>query len=391
MTPEQAAVARLLHGHRIEGLEARHFTNAVYRRIWQASEGLDEPSAALIRHNDSSISETQLEALELEIPSGSDEDLKAAIIENYRNIKLTNLFQDYQNNVIDAEQLMELAIHLRQDSQVVRKEWSSLSESVNYALDSIASGSIVGIPIGYQSISNYIAGGFLPGNLITISGYTGHGKTALALNLALKAAEHTKVGIISLEMTKIELAFRAMSILSGVPSDQIKGNRVPQDQLNDLAEAVKSMEDLDLWIDDAPLDTIDYAESVARNNRPGLLIIDHIHLMTAGKDQRVADVSDISRRFKVLAGELNIPILMLAQLRKKGVHESANRQPGIEDLKESSSISQDSNIVMMVSRDEKNHPGEIKVSIEKNRDGNCGPIIMDWEPHLTRITDQRLM
>ena len=263
--------------------------------------------------------------------------------------------------------------------------WVSLGDSVGSALTMAETGEEIGIPVPYPSLRAF-RNDFSKGGLFVVSGYTGHGKTAFALNLALRVAEENRVSIISMEMNKEELAFRALGLVSGVPINDIRTNSVMPGVQTDLERARAEASTMMIDFAVAPRGTMTFVENAIRKDPPDLLMVDHLHLMTAGdKNSRVQDVGDMARRFKLLAMELNIPVILLAQLRKVPAGQTIKR-PGLDDLRESAEIQQSADAVFFVYQ--KDVGGDtMEVIIDKNRGGSVGSVDMHWEPQLTRVTD----
>ena len=386
MELEYAVTAKLVQGHRVAGIEPKHLGDYRYREIWKAAEKYEHPSPGLIREVNPSISITLLEGMQDDLVGESDNDLRKAILDSWSIRQLSYLYSEMENGNISRDEYIDSIIMLRSDGNTEVKEWRALGDATQCALDAIQNGRTLGLSTGYPSLDGHI-GGMQKGALITVGGYTGIGKSALALNIALKVAKEHKVGIISLEMNSEEIAMRSLAILSGVPSRNIKEKNVSEEQVASVADAARMMdEEIDMWIDDNPSSNVSYIESVVRGNPPDLLIVDHLHLLTlGGKTRGYQEITEMSRRFKVLATELGIPIMLLVQLTK-APEGNKYRKPSDQDIKESGGIAQDSNVVLMVHRKSETD-NMFRVSIPKNRDGSPGEAELYWEADLTRIRD----
>lgn len=234
-------------------------------------------------------------------------------------------------------------------------------------------------------------------HLIMIGARPGIGKTAFALSLAQNIAldGHIPVGIFSLEMTADELAYRLLSSISEVSGRRIKAGEISREEYQKLEEAAAALADASIVIDDqASLGVMNLANRARRmraNNKIGLLIIDYLQLLKGSKgseESRQTEVADISRTLKLLAKELNIPIICLAQLSRK-TEERENKRPHVSDLRESGALEQDSDLVILLYRkdvyDNRDKPGWCEVIVGKNRHGPIGSVEMSFRSEFGRF------
>jgi len=249
-----------------------------------------------------------------------------------------------------------------------------------------------GVPTGFPSLDR-ITYGWQPTDLIILAARPSVGKTALALNLAINAARHhskpTPVGLFSLEMSETQCMNRILSAESGIMFEKISRGKMSDFEYDHfIKEGVRKVEIAPLYIDDTPGLNIFEFRSKARNmvtkQKVGLIIIDYLQLMTgdAGKGNREQEISNISRNLKIVAKELNVPIIALSQLSRQVESRKENKMPQLSDLRESGAIEQDADCVMFIYRPEyhdiltnengESTAGETHIKTAKNRNGKLG-------------------
>jgi replicative DNA helicase len=247
--------------------------------------------------------------------------------------------------------------------------------------------SITGTPSGFRDIDD-VTGGFQKSNLIVLAARPSMGKSALVTNIAENVAvKHGKaVALFSLEMSETELAQRFIASQARMSGDKLRKGQVAR---NDWPKVVKACERLDrapLWIDDSS--DIDILELRAKARRLharemsrgglGLIVLDYLQLMRADRtaDSRVEQVGQISRGLKILARELDVPVIAVSQLNRSP-EQRPDKRPLLSDLRESGQIEQDADLVMFIYRDEyynreTEDPGTAEISIAKHRNGPAG-------------------
>jgi replicative DNA helicase len=252
----------------------------------------------------------------------------------------------------------------------------------------LAANSVAGVPTGFPEFDE-MTQGFKPGQMIIVAARPAVGKSTLAVDFARNAAflAGKTVLIFSLEMSKKELVTRVISAEARVKSQQLKtGDLTPEDWMN-IQEAKERLQNGNLIIDDYANTSISRVRSVAtrQKNRPtglDMIIIDYIGLMEIpstkrNSDSRTTDISALSRNIKLLAKELEIPIIALSQLNRKS-EERQDRRPMVSDLRESGSLEQDADMVLLLHRpetaDENNRPGETDLILGKHRGGPVGTV-----------------
>ena len=222
------------------------------------------------------------------------------------------------------------------------------------------------------------------------------GKTAFCTNIAHQIAagqQKLPVAMFSLEMSKEQLVQRILSSEAKIESNRLRSGRISQNEWEPISAAIGSLSELPLFIDDTPNITVMEIRSKARRLQAeqggtlGLILLDYLQLMEGSSDNRVQELSRITRGLKGLARELNVPIIALSQL-SRGVEARTNKRPMMSDLRESGSIEQDADLVIMLYRDEYYNPdspdrGIAEVIITKHRNGPTGIIKLLFDAQFT--------
>jgi replicative DNA helicase len=235
------------------------------------------------------------------------------------------------------------------------------------------SGRTTGVATGFTDLDKLL-GGLHPSDLIVLAGRPSMGKTALATNIGFHAARHFKagktadgrtiaedgavVGFFSLEMSAEQLATRILAEESGVPSNSIRKGEVGPEDFDRFVQASQRLSEVRFFVDDTPALTIaglrTRARRLLRQQGLGLIIVDYLQLIRGddrGSENRVQEISEITRGLKALAKELDVPVLALSQL-SRAVEQREDKRPMLSDLRESGSIEQDADVVMFVFREE---------------------------------------
>lgn len=274
---------------------------------------------------------------------------------------------------------------------VIGKAFERIQQIYNHPED------MIGVPTGLHDVDTK-TNGWQKSDLILLAARPSMGKTALALNMALGAAKKGKtVAIFSLEMSKVQLGNRLISLESGVNSQFLNTGNLSRDDLNAIADAVCRLEDLKIFIDDTAgirlLEMRSRARQLKHEHGLDLIIIDYLQLMQGGRQEnRQQEISEISRSLKAMARELEIPILALSQL-SRNVEMRAEKKPQLSDLRESGSLEQDADIVMFLYRDEYyNRDDAEKQNIAelifaKNRNGPTTSINLQFDKNIMRFGD----
>ena len=259
-------------------------------------------------------------------------------------------------------------------------------------------GSVTGISTGFKDL-DYRTAGFQPSDLILIAARPSMGKTAFVLNIAEYIALHSGVttAVFSLEMSKDQLVKRLIAMHSKVDSQHIRTGELEADEWLKITESVKAIGESNLVIDDTPGISIAALRSKCRKlkmeNNLGIIIIDYLQLMTAGKrtESRQQEISEISRSLKALARELNGPVVALSQL-SRSVESRDNKRPMLSDLRESGAIEQDADVVMFIYRDDyynkdSEKKGVAEIIIGKQRNGPTCTIELAWLAQYTKFAN----
>ena len=248
---------------------------------------------------------------------------------------------------------------------------------------------IAGLSTGLHDLDRKI-NGLNKSDLLLIAARPGMGKTSLALNVALNVAKSTDktVAFFSLEMSREQLATRLLSNESFVDNQKLTTGKLDEEDWGKLSLASSALSQTDIRVDDNPAITVAEMNAKCRRlDNLGLVVIDYLQLMTAaapGKsgENRVTVVSEISRALKIMAKELNVPVICLSQL-SRAVESRTDKRPILSDLRESGAIEQDADSVMFLYRDEYYHEntedkGVAECIVAKNRHGETGAVKMQW-------------
>jgi replicative DNA helicase len=286
------------------------------------------------------------------------------------------------------------------------EDYIPLTSAIGSALDDIEAarrhdGTITGVPTGFADLDE-LTNGLHPGQMVIIAARPALGKSTLALDFARSAAIANGLPTIlfSLEMGRSEIAMRLMSAEASVPLQAMRKGTIDQRDWASLAETRSRIDQAPLFIDDSPNMTLVEIRAKCRKlkQRAGLklIIIDYLQLMTSGKrvESRQQEVSEFSRALKLLAKELQVPVVALSQLNR-GPEQRADKLPALSDLRESGSIEQDADVVILLHREaayERDNPraGEADLIVAKHRNGPTRTVTIAFQGHLSRFADMQL-
>ncbi len=277
---------------------------------------------------------------------------------------------------------------------------AELGELLQETYDNLQSdeGMRTGLETGFLEMDE-MTNGLQPGEMIIIAARPSMGKTALALNMAEHIAATTRQPcvVFSLEMSRQQLAQRLLCSRSGVDSHKLRRNMLTQDDFGKLALTVGELSEAPLFIDDTPGLTLlglrAKARRLAARHDIKAVFVDYLQLMSApGSESRQQEVSNLSRGIKALARELSVPVICLSQLNRAAEQREGHR-PRMSDLRESGSIEQDADVVMMLHREDYFHRGEddyedtniAEVILTKQRNGPTGTIKLHFHGSTTRF------
>lgn len=275
------------------------------------------------------------------------------------------------------------------------KNFTNSLNSNSLALETVSS--------GYSDFDNVALGGFHNSDLIILAARPGMGKTAFALNMVLNASKNKKnVLVFSLEMAAEQLLERLISMESQIPLSKIRSRNFTSSELSNLINAANNVSDLPIHIANVHkasiLDIKIMARKLKRENMLDMIVIDYLQLIDTdinSNKNREQQVSEISRSLKILAKELNVPVLSLAQL-SRGVESRTEKKPMLSDIRESGSIEQDADLVMFMYRE--NYYGDkeseasrriTEILIRKHRHGQQGVVYLEFYPEYQRFTNAK--
>lgn len=256
--------------------------------------------------------------------------------------------------------------------------------------------SVIGIPTGFRTLDSML-GGWQRSNLVIIAARPSMGKTALALCCALAAAKTGhRVGIFSLEMSRREIGLRLHAIEGSIDVHALKTGQLSQDGWRRFASATQTLEALPLWVDPVPVQTADMLAAKARKLKAtdglDLLVVDYLQLLDdSDAETRQLAVAEFSRKLKLLAKELDVPILCLSQLSRE-TERRGDRRPMLCDLRDSGAIEQDADIVMFIYRHQVYVPdteekGVAEILVRKHRNGPIGDRHLKFVDRFARFED----
>ena len=258
---------------------------------------------------------------------------------------------------------------------------------------------IPGLSTGLQDLDMKI-NGLNKSDLLLVAARPAMGKSAFALNLGLNVAKKYKktVAVFNLEMSREQLAMRLLAMESFVDSKKMATGKLSEEEWGKLCMASASLSQTDIRIDDNPSVTVAEINAKCRRlDNLGLVVIDYLQLMTGsgyGKnsDNRVTVVGEISRALKIMAKELNVPVICLSQL-SRAVESRTDKRPIMSDLRESGAIEQDADEVLFLYRDEyynenTEDKGVAECIVSKNRHGETGTVKLQWIPQYQTFSDR---
>ena len=342
------------------------------------------------------------------VPALSNTLSYAQIVKDkYITRSLINACKDVIDSSSDAfntpEQLLDLAEQKIYDIRE-GKDSSEMSTIMDVSFNVLADleklngpdkSKYLGISTGFAYLDK-ITTGLNKSDLIVLAARPSVGKTSFALNICsniVRTMNDVAVAIFSLEMTKEQIAQRIISSLAGVKSQKFRTGDFTDDEMDRITEATSELYSAKLYLDDTSGISLQEIKAKARRIKNlGLIVVDYLQLMSGSgrrSENRVNEISEITRSFKVMAKELNVPIILLSQL-SRGT-EKEKRRPMLSDLRDSGSIEQDADIVMFLHRestDEEREAAmqEILLLVAKNRHGEVRNIHLNFEGDITRFT-----
>ncbi len=260
----------------------------------------------------------------------------------------------------------------------------------------------IGIPCGIGELDKMITG-LNKSDLIILGARPGMGKTSFALNIVRNVAMNTgrTVCFFSLEMTRDQLAQRMLSSEAGIKSEKLRTGDLDDKEWARLAQAGAALSEANIYFDESSAITVPQMKAKLRRMKPApdLVVIDYLGLMKAAKatENRVQEVSEITRNLKIMAKELKVPVIACAQLSRGTEAKGKSHKPALSDLRESGSIEQDADIVLFLYREtyydsektddeDRGDPNKAECIVAKNRHGEIGTVDLHWDGQFTRFT-----
>ena len=279
------------------------------------------------------------------------------------------------------------------DALIVDDGGTSHSQDVYAALEALE-GDNPFVPTPWKDLTDAI-GGFRPGCLYYVGARPGVGKSIVGGAIALDVARRGQhAHIATLEMSKVELYHRMLASVGGVDQGRMQNRWLHEHEWAKLAKAAAHIEALPLSVDDRGTQTVAdiraKARAIARTSRLGIVVVDYLQLMrSSGRaESRQQEVSEFSRSLKLLAKELQVPVIALSQLNRGSEHRQ-DRMPGMADLRESGALEQDGDAVLLLHRDVDERPDELLISVAKHRHGPADLLVrLQWEGRYARATDR---
>lgn len=322
-----------------------------------------------------------------------------------------NIIKDINENTMDSGKLLDSAEQriyeiregrditgLTHIKQVIESEtYDRLSKLSNPETRA----DYIGIPCGISTLDKMLTG-LNKSDLIILGARPGMGKTSFALNIARNVAVNggKTVCFFSLEMSREQLAQRMLSSEAGIKSEKLRTGELDADEWTRLAQAGANLSKADIYFDETSTITVPEMKAKLRRMRKvDLVIIDYLGLMKSARpiDNRVQEVSEITRNLKIMAKELRVPVIACAQLSRGTEAKGKSHKPVLADLRDSGSIEQDADIVLFLYREkyydsekdddqDKGDPNQAECIVAKNRHGEIGSVDLYWDGQYTRFT-----
>jgi replicative DNA helicase len=283
------------------------------------------------------------------------------------------------------------------------EDYAILGDVIEATVDEIehasgSAGEMIGVPTGFTDL-DALTNGLHPGQMIVVAARPAVGKSTLGLDVARSAAIKHKMAtvVFSLEMSRTEITMRLLSAEAQIQLQHMRKGTMRDEDWTRLARTMGEVSDAPLFIDDSPnmslMEIRAKCRRLKQRNNLKLVIIDYLQLMSSGKrvESRQQEVSEFSRALKLLAKELEVPVIAISQLNR-GSEQRTDKKPQMSDLRESGSIEQDADMVILIHRDslyEKESPreGEADLIVAKHRNGPTDTIVVAFQGHYSRFTN----
>ncbi|HLV04036.1 replicative DNA helicase [uncultured Georgenia sp.] len=302
------------------------------------------------------------------------------------------------DDLVNTAQAEVYAVTERRSSE----DYVPLRDTINLTMEEIENNAnrgegMVGVPTGFADL-DALTNGLHPGQMVIVAARPAIGKSTLSLDICRSASiKHGLTSVIfSLEMGRTELTMRLLSAEAGVPLQNMRKGTMRDEDWTKVAAAMSRVSEAPLFIDDSPNMSLMEIRAKCRRlkQRHGLrlVVVDYLQLMTSGKrvESRQQEVSEFSRALKLLAKELEVPVIAVAQLNR-GPEQRTDKKPMMSDLRESGSLEQDADVVMLLHRedayDKDSRPGEADIIVAKHRNGPTDTITVAFQGHYSRFHD----
>jgi len=309
----------------------------------------------------------------------------------------------------DVDDIVDLAQQAIYDvtEKRVSEDFAALGDMLQPTLDEIeavgaSGGMMTGVPTGFSDLDRLL-NGLHAGQLIIVAGRPGLGKSTVSMDFARNAAIRSNCAsaIFSLEMSKIEMVMRLLSAEARVPLHVLRSGQLTDDDWSKLARRMGEISEAPIFVDDTPnmnlMEIRAKARRLKQRHNLRLLVIDYLQLMSSPKktESRQQEVSELSRGLKLLAKEIECPVIAVSQLNR-GPEQRTDKRPQLSDLRESGSIEQDADVVILLHRDDyydKESPraGEADFIVAKHRNGPTDTITVAAQLHLSRFVDMAIV
>jgi replicative DNA helicase len=303
------------------------------------------------------------------------------------------------DDVVDRAQAEVYGVTDKRTSE----DYAPLSDIMEGTLDEIEAisnrdGAMVGVPTGFVDLDE-LTNGLHPGQMIIVAARPAMGKSTLGLDIARSAAiKHGMASVIfSLEMSRNEITMRLLSAEARIALNAMRNGHMNDDDWSRLARKMGEVSSAPLFIDDSPNMTMMEIRAKARRLKQRhdlrMIVVDYLQLMQSGKrvESRQLEVSEFSRQLKLLAKELDVPVVAISQLNR-GAEQRTDRRPMLSDLRESGSLEQDADMVVLIHREdayerESTRPGEADLIVAKHRNGPTATVVVAFQGHYSRFVD----
>lgn len=349
------------------------------------------PSAANIRRYGEIVRERAI----LRKLAAAGEDIVAAAF-NTRGLSIDKILDSAEQKIL----------HIGEEGTRIKEGFYDLDTLVDQLLDRVQEladnpGNTTGVATGFLDLDRYTSG-LQAGDLVILAGRPSMGKTAFAINIAEHVAieERRPVAVFSMEMSANQLTNRVVGSIGRINQSHLRNGMLTDDEWSRLTEAAQKMRKAPLHIDQTPGLTMSSLRSNARRlahrcGKDGLsmIVVDYLQLMTGSGSEgenRASELGEITRGLKMLAKEMECPVIALSQLNR-GVESRTDKRPLMSDLRESGAIEQDADLIMFLYRDEYytkdacTEPGVAELIISKQRNGPTGTVRLAFLDHLTRF------